>query len=243
MNPDTDTDTDTLAAETRRLLDAATEGEWRHAGDYYVESEHPSGGMRRQVACNNPADAALIAAAPRLLANWLAREDRLADATVLDVLADWWFAADYCNQPEPFKVRVSESIVDALQEGGYEVVPIAERDRLADENRALREAARAVAFCDSCGEPTHEPNEDCWFMDRSSCAYALNPNGGGTCSFDCRDEPSCMTDGPYPMERLRLVLAAADRGVTDGEATTSRRPVQFDAYASNPWPDGEATDG
>lgn len=119
----------------------------------------------------------------------------------------------------------------------------AERDRLADENRALREAARAVAFCDSCGEPTHEPNEDCWFMDRSSCAYALNPNGGGTCSFDCRDEPSCMTDGPYPMERLRLVLAAADRGVTDGEATTSRRPVQFDAYASNPWPDGEATDG
>ena len=38
-------------------------------------------------------------------------------------------------------------------------------------------------------------------------------------------------------------LAAADRGVTDGEATTSRRPVQFDAYASNPWPDGEATDG
>jgi len=120
---------------------------------------------------------------------------------------------------------------------------LAERDRLADENRALREAARAVAFCDSCGEPTHEPNEDCWFMDRSSCAYALNPNGGGTCSFDCRDEPSCMTDGPYPMERLRLVLAAADRGVTDGEATTSRRPVQFDAYASNPWPDGEATDG
>jgi len=83
----------------------------------------------------------------------------------------------------------------------------------------IREAARAVAFCDSCGEPTHEPNEDCWFMDRSSCAYALNPNGGGTCSFDCRDEPSCMTDGPYPMERLRLVLAAADRGVTDGEAT------------------------
>ena len=93
----------------------------------------------------------------------------------------------------------------------------AERDRLADENRALREAARAVAFCDSCGEPTHEPNEDCWFMDRSSCAYALNPNGGGTCSFDCRDEPSCMTDGPYPMERLRLVLAAADRGDTDGD--------------------------
>jgi len=38
-------------------------------------------------------------------------------------------------------------------------------------------------------------------------------------------------------------IAAADRGVTDGEATTSRRPVQFDAYASNPWPDGEATDG
>ena len=37
--------------------------------------------------------------------------------------------------------------------------------------------------------------------------------------------------------------AAADRGVTDGEATTSRRPVQFDAYASNPWPDGETTDG
>ena len=218
MNPDTDTDTDTLAAETRRLLDAATEGEWRHAGDYYVESEHPSGGMRRQVACNNPADAALIAAAPRLLANWLARNEQ-TEAVEDDL-------GRIANENAALAGRL-----------------MAERDRLADENRALREAARAVAFCDSCGEPTHEPNEDCWFMDRSSCAYALNPNGGGTCSFDCRDEPSCMTDGPYPMERLRLVLAAADRGVTDGEATTSRRPVQFDAYASNPWPDGEATDG
>lgn len=248
-------DTDGLAAETRRLLDAATEltAEWyiertynkrvpdHWSVDVLSDDDHVCSVRGGDEGAH--ALAALIAAAPRLLANWLAREDRLADATVLDVLADWWFAADYCNQPEPFKVRVSESIVDALQEGGYEVVPIAERDRLADENRALREAARAVAFCDSCGEPTHEPNEDCWFMDRSSCAYALNPNGGGTCSFDCRDEPSCMTDGPYPMERLRLVLAAADRGVTDGEATTSRRPVQFDAYASNPWPDGEATDG
>ena len=209
-----------LAAETRRLLDAATEltAEWyiertynkrvpdHWSVDVLSDDDHVCSVRGGDEGAH--ALAALIAAAPRLLANWLARDS----------------GPPFCTKQEYVRV-------------------LAERDRLADENRALREAARAVAFCDSCGEPTHEPNEDCWFMDRSSCAYALNPNGGGTCSFDCRDEPSCMTDGPYPMERLRLVLAAADRGVTDGEATTSRRPVQFDAYASNPWPDGEATDG
>lgn len=185
---------DGLAAETRQLLDAATDltDEWyiertynksvpdHWSVDVLSDDDHVCSVRGGDEGAH--ALAALIAAAPRLLANWLARDS----------------GPPFCTKQEYVRV-------------------LAERDRLADENRALREAARAVAFCDSCGEPTHEPNEDCWFMDRSSCAYALNPNGGGTCSFDCRDEPSCMTDGPYPMERLRLVLAAADRGVTDGD--------------------------
>ncbi len=196
-------DTDGLAAETRRLLDAATKGEWgptiyRGTGLGW-DVDGPEAGIRGQF--ENEPDAALIAAAPRLLAQWLAREDTDVPSVYPDLVLQLRSLSDRsCN--------AAADIIEQLA---------AERDRLADENRALREAARAVAFCDSCGEPTHEPNEDCWFMDRSSCAYALNPNGGGTCSFDCRDEPSCMTDGPYPMERLRLVLAAADRGVTDGD--------------------------
>lgn len=141
-----------LAAETRRLLDAATPGvpercidtlgsrpSWMgvdqydpcrcklpngHDGDHLCSHDaaepnnHP--GVKRTVD-NRDADAALIAAAPRLLANWLAREDRPTRE------AEWVRAVQY--GAKVVKQR------DAA---------IAERDRLADENRALREQLDAA---------------------------------------------------------------------------------------------------
>jgi len=47
----------------------------------------------------------------------------------------------------------------------------------------------------------HEPNDECWYVDRGTCAYY---RGEGTCSFGCSTEPSCMTDRPregWPCER------------------------------------------
>ena len=79
-------------------------------------------------------------------------------------------------------------------------------DTLRAERDALLKAARAVAFCGGCGELPHDPNDECWYYDRSDCEYALRR---GICSFDCHEEPSCMTDGPWPMEELRQLLAAA----------------------------------
>ena len=57
-------DTDGLAAETRRLLDAATEGDWDQVGAT-VEKEVDVGWCIVVAECDKVADAALIAAAPR----------------------------------------------------------------------------------------------------------------------------------------------------------------------------------
>lgn len=55
--------------------------------------------------------------------------------------------------------------------------------------------------------------------DRSWCPYnrrglpGADPNG--ICSFGCWDEPSCMTDGPYPLAELDAILAPT--GIFDTE--------------------------
>ena len=112
--------TDKLAAETRRLLDAATPGPWHcvvddSAGKDQLElwCDYDDGSWREGMTapfhldpfCYDPtpmerATAALIAAAPRLLANWLA-----------------------CGQADDRQVQ---ALIDANRD-------------LADENRALRE--------------------------------------------------------------------------------------------------------
>ena len=170
-------DTDELAAETRQLLDAATEGDWDQVGAT-VEKEVDVGWCIVVAECDKVADAELIAAAPRLLANWLARNEQ-TEAVEDDL-------GRIANENAALAGRL-----------------MAERDRLADENRALREQLDAAQLR----------------------------------SIEARN-PGIDMDGVRSSR-----AAAADWGVTDGEATTSRRPVQFDAYASNPWPDGEATDG
>ena len=56
--------------------------------------------------------------------------------------------------------------------------------------------------CGGCGYLAHEPNERCWWVDKGLCAYFLHQ---GSCSFWCRDEPSCQTDRPregWPSEQL-----------------------------------------
>ena len=110
-------DTDELAAETRRLLDAATPGEWgptiyRGTGLGW-DVDGPEAGIRGQF--EDEADAELIAAAPRLLANWLARSEQ-TEAVEDDL-------GRIANENAALAGRL-----------------MAERDRLADENRALREA-------------------------------------------------------------------------------------------------------
>ncbi len=162
-------DTDALAAETRRLLDAATPGPWEvwRGGTKVVAWFAGHGGAHKIITptLGNAENAALIAAAPRLLANWLAREDRPTRE------AEWVRAVQY--GAKVVKQR------DAA---------IAERDRLADENRALREAI---------GDPEE----------------LRNP---GDLRSDANEHQL--------LNRLRRIaaaaaLAAADRGVTDGEAT------------------------
>jgi hypothetical protein len=52
------------------------------------------------------------------------------------------------------------------------------------------------------------------FIDKSYCAYnrrgAPGADPDGICSYGCVDEPSCHTDGPWPMDRLRLAVQAFD---------------------------------
>ena len=58
----------------------------------------------------------------------------------IDVLRSWWFAADYCSQPEPFEVPVSQSILDALTAAGFQVVPIVDDETREDVLDAVRHA-------------------------------------------------------------------------------------------------------
>lgn len=69
----------------------------------------------------------------------------MADQTPnpIDVLRSWWFAADYCSQPEPFEVPVSQSILDALTAAGFQVVPIVD-DATRQEVEAIEWALRHV---------------------------------------------------------------------------------------------------
>ena len=55
--------------------------------------------------------------------------------------------------------------------------------------------------CGGCGEPAHEPNEDCWWQNLGRCPYYAhyrNPekNPMKPCIFGCWDEPHCITDEP-----------------------------------------------
>ena len=130
-------DTDRLAAETRRLLDAASPGPWRHVPPSQDGTVHrvvtdagpefpfgllrmdDTGYSKRSSYDQRAADAALIAAAPRLLANWLARSEQ-TEAVEDDL-------GRIANENAALAGRL-----------------MAERDRLADENRALREQLDAA---------------------------------------------------------------------------------------------------
>jgi hypothetical protein len=153
----------------RQLLDAATEGDWDQVGAT-VEKEVDVGWCIVVAECDKVADAALIAAAPRLLANWLAREDT-------DVLSVY---PDLVLQLRSLSDRSCNAAADIIEQLA------AERDRLADENRALRELAGFLI--DACA--THRID------------VPIN---------------SSLLD--LAADIAAAALAAADRGVTDGEAT------------------------
>ena len=145
-------DTDGLAAETRRLLDAATKGDWDQVGAT-VEKEVDVGWCIVVAECDKVADAALIAAAPRLLANWLARNEQ-TEAVEDDL-------GRIANENAALAGRL-----------------MAERDRLADENRALREAIRTHEDLhrpvgpDSPNGPIHMDGWPCCDDDRHLWAAA-----------------------------------------------------------------------
>jgi len=170
-------DTDGLAAETRRLLDAATEltAEWyiertynkrvpdHWSVDVLSDDDHVCSVRGGDEGAH--ALAALIAAAPRLLANWLAREDD-----------DRWVRA----------------LIDANRS-------------LADENRALRERLDAVErlFSNDPDSSVRTTYRREWSSSNGDCMVSSQP-------VECAE---------VPLDDLRSVLAAADRGDTDGEAT------------------------
>ena len=166
-------DTDGLAAETRQLLDAATPGPWHcvvddSAGKDQLElwCDYDDGSWREGMTapfhldpfCYDPtpmerATAALIAAAPRLLANWLARNEQ-TEAVEDDL-------GRIANENAALAGRL-----------------MAERDRLADENRALREAIRTHEDLhrpvgpDSPNGPIHMDGWPCCDDDRHLWAAA-----------------------------------------------------------------------
>ena len=212
-----------LAAETRRLLDAATPGPWHcvvddSAGKDQLElwCDYDDGSWREGMTapfhldpfCYDPtpmerATAALIAAAPRLLANWLARTE---------ALGDYWGSVIFRLAAEVDRLRAEVhqwEMSDALQrdpdvQQQFIDTLTAERDRLTDENRALREA-----ILDAVTELglAHEPD---WASDKAKA--------------DGKDPVWCRicgpADGSWPCTSQMVVtdlLAAADRGVTDGD--------------------------
>jgi hypothetical protein len=69
----------------------------------------------------------------------------------------------------------------------------------ANKLQELIDAAIAVA-------ETWEANEE----DRSDCPYNRRHSPGadphGSCSYGCHSEPSCQTDGPWPMDRLVIAV-------------------------------------
>lgn len=79
----------------------------------------------------------------------------------------------------------------------------------ADLIRQVIAAARnIVEDYEHADDPEHD------VQDRSWCGYnrrglpGADPNG--ICSFGCIDEPSCQTDGPWPMDKLRIALQRLD---------------------------------
>lgn len=58
-------------------------------------------------------------------------------------------------------------------------------------------------ICDTCGRAAPEQDmSDCPYFARYSGLPGSDPNG--TCSYGCRDEPSCITDRPrhgWPSEQ------------------------------------------
>lgn len=64
--------------------------------------------------------------------------------------------------------------------------------------------------CDSCGRIAPDLDmSDCPYFRRYGGAEGHDPNG--TCSYGCRDEPSCITDRPlhgWPSEQ-RAVFASS----------------------------------
>ena len=73
----------------------------------------------------------------------------MSDRTPADVLADWWFATDYCSQPEPFTVPVSESILAALAAAGYRVTPEPDDDTRAEVRDRVSEMRLIAELIDA----------------------------------------------------------------------------------------------
>lgn len=88
--------------------------------------------------------------------------------------------------------------------------------RLESDLAATREALVRMTTCDGCGAPRHAPNDECWYMDLSECAYHQKA-GDRICSFGCESEPECMTCQPSNGWPLDFALAVLDgREETDG---------------------------
>lgn len=163
----------------------------------------------------------------RFLGKLIHPDDEQARARYVidDAMCDWTDDSAYT----PGKV-----VVDSLIEEGFEVIPADELAQLL----ALRDAVDVVLTCEGCGEPAHYPNDDCWYQDRSDCAYLLN-SSTGVCSYGCREEPSCVTDGPYPIERLRMAAAVEP---TKCPTCGSGRPHRLMTYSDYGMPLGRCTD-
>jgi len=178
-------DTDGLAAETRQLLDAATSGDWDQVGAT-VEKEVDVGWCIVVAECDKVADAELIAAAPRLLANWLARNEQ-TEAVEDDL-------GRIANENAALAGRL-----------------MAERDRLADEVRALRALREQLDAAQLRSIEARNPGIDMEEVRRVRLAYPDH------------ERHETVSRAKYGASLAADTLAAADRGVTDGDRNEGER--------------------
>lgn len=134
----------------------------------------------------------------------------------IDVLRSWWFAADYCSQPEPFEVPVSQSILDALTAAGFQVVPIVD-----DATRQEVEDMVLGALPSRC--PATLGKRPTWVgvdqYDPCSCRLPNGHDGDHKCSHGTESnnhpgEPKRLS--PTVKGRPAELLADAYLGRNDG---------------------------
>jgi len=192
-------DTDGLAAETRRLLDAATEltAEWyiertynkrvpdHWSVDVLSDDDHVCSVRGGDEGAH--ALAALIAAAPRLLANWLAREDT-------DVLSVY---PDLVLQLRSLSDRSCNAAADIIEQLAAERDEAERRERVAIDITKNMEAILMILL-DREGGSTAITDAEVVAVDRR------------------RHIESYRTDLDW---NITVRVAAADRGVTDRNPT------------------------